>query len=96
MRRSTRNTFNDTDDEFNDDSLNTEDSLSNDMYEADIYDDEEFLDDFDREKDLEAELKEEKKNRKKEFYVKGADLKAELQKYHDSKKTSPDGKRNYF
>lgn len=73
------------------------DELSDDMYEADIYD--ELYnedDDFKPEKSLEDELKEEKKKRKKEFYVKGADLRAELQKYQDSKKTSPDGRRNCF
>ena len=33
-----------------------------------------------------------KKERKKEYYVKGADLKEELRKYHASKANSEDGK----
>ena len=37
-----------------------------------------------------------KKERKKEYYVKGADLKAELKKYHESKKESENGQRIYF
>lgn len=72
-----------------------------DSYESNEYDDyysntEDLFDDINEEERLANELKEEKKKRKKEFYVKGADLKAEIQKYHDSKKLNEDGRRNCF
>jgi hypothetical protein len=67
------------------------------LYESDIMDDlyddpDALLDDIPTKKTVEDELKEEKKKRKKEFYVKGSELKEEIQKYHDSKKLTEDRK----
>ena len=65
------------------------------------FDDFEEFDDFeDFEDDIynkfENELeraKREKKEKRKEFYVKGSELKEEIRKYQESKKNSPDRKR---
>ena len=80
---------------------NFDDENSSDIYESDLmdefYDDpDDILGDLTNKKSIEEELKEEKKKRKKEFYVKGSDLKDEIQKYHESKKTTEDRKRNCF
>lgn len=75
------------DDDFNDDDFNEDDY--NDVYE-DEYGDEDFDDDF------ESDIKTVKPDteKKKEYYVKGSDLIAELKKYQESKKNSPDRQRN--
>jgi hypothetical protein len=64
----------------------------NDQYEEDEFSDLYDSDDIWKDEDSAPS----KKERKKEYYVKGADLKAELKKYHDSKKESENGQRIYF
>jgi hypothetical protein len=62
-------------------------------YEPDACDTE--LDKLDKmDKNLEKQLLADKKERKKEYYVKGADLVAEIRKYQISKKEDADAKRN--
>ena len=61
---------------------------------AQDFDDEELdfdFEEFDKEFE-EAEANALQKDKKKEFYVKKADLIAEIQKYQDSKKNDPNGK----
>ena len=52
-------------------------------------DEDEFEDDYQYELE---QAKADKKNKKKEFYVKGSELKEEIRKHQESKKNSPDGK----
>ena len=52
-------------------------------------DEDEFEDDYQYELE---QARADKKNKKKEYYVKGSDLKEEIRKYQESKKNSPDGK----
>ena len=52
-------------------------------------DEDEFEDNYQYELE---QARADKKNKKKEYYVKGADLKEEIRKYQESKKNSPDGK----
>lgn len=73
----------------NDLDYNSDDDIEfddDDRYEPDYGD--ELEDDFDDLPD-----KSEKPN-KKEYYVKGSDLIAEIKKYQDSKKNDPEGRRN--
>lgn len=54
------------------------------------------FDEFDKEFEKDEEESLLKKNKKKEYYVKKADLIDEIQKYQDSKRNSPNGKRKSF
>lgn len=56
-------------------------------------DEDEFEDNYQYELE---QAKADKKNKKKEFYVKGSELKEEIRKYQESKKNSPDRKRKNF
>ena len=58
----------------------------------DDYEDD-FMDEFDSKSRPQPPSAAEKK---KEYYVKADDLKAELRKYQDSKKTDPERKRNHL
>lgn len=79
--------------EFNEDERYYEDDVEID----EEYQDEEFSDLYNND-DLwkDDDSAPSKKERKKEYYVKGADLKAELKKYFESKKNSENGQRIYI
>lgn len=90
MKRSKKHsTYNDEQADINESDLNFNDYEQE--YEQDYEDDFDNFDDFDDLNDF-KENTTNKKELKKEYYVKGADLIAEIKKYQDSKKTSKDGR----
>ena len=62
---------------------------SNSRFDEYDIDENEFEDDYQYELE---QAKADKKNKKKEYYVKGSELVEEIRKYQESKKNSPDGK----
>lgn len=85
------NKYNDSDSEFNE---NMDDELE---LELDIED--EFEDDYDLSDDSEFQKTKKTRRRTKstdEYYVKGAELIAEIKKYHESKRKDAEARRCFL